>query len=161
MVVAAVNSLGGGGREEVELPPLQETRLASAARTAGCELRRDRGPGRLNPPATGPRRAAAAAPGVYDAPPPPDEVIAAVRRGIITIQYDEALTGDERDQLEAVQRVLPGGTIVAPNTTRMPYRVAAVGWRNMLGCRRLSGQAIDALRLFRGRYVGRGPDGGR
>lgn len=160
VVVAAVVTIGGGGRERVELPPVQATQLSSAARTAGCDLRRDTGRGHLNPPAAGPHRAVAAAPGVYDAAPPVDRVIAAARRGIITIQYREGVTRSERDQLEALQRTVPSGTIIAPNATGMPYRVAAVGWRNMLGCRRLSPPTIDALRLFRGRFIGRGPDGG-
>ena len=31
-------------------------------------------------------------------------------------------------------------------------------WRRLLGCSRFGGGTIDAIRLFRGRFIGTGPD---
>jgi len=36
--------------------------------------------------------------------------------------------------------------------------VAVVAWRRVLGCREYARGAPDAIRLFRGRFIGSGPD---
>jgi hypothetical protein len=46
---------------------------------------------------------------------------------------------------------------VTPNED-MPYLVAVVTWRRLLGCRTVSDVTTDAVQLFRGRYLGSGPD---
>ena len=40
----------------------------------------------------------------------------------------------------------------------MRYEVAVAAYRRLLGCTRFTDAAIDAIRLFRGRYIGIGPD---
>lgn len=158
LVVAAVAVLGPEDRSDpAGLPPVRETELTRAVRAAGCEIRTDRGPDALNPPVDGPR-GAAAEPGVYDPPPAPDEIVGALRRGLIVIHYRRGIDEQLVHTLEAVQGAVPEGTIVAPNATRMPYEVAATSWRRLLGCARFSERSLDAVRLFRGRFIGRGPD---
>ena len=53
---------------------------------------------------------------------------------------------------------MPEGTIVAPNDTGMRFELAVVAYRRLLGCPRFTAQALDAVQLFRGRYLGSGPD---
>ena len=155
-VALGVVSRLGGDEVRVSLPPLRGTELTSAARSAGCELRTPTARVTLNPDVSGPP-GTPARPGVHDPPPSSDQVVAALRRGVIVIQYRPGIPDDQVRELEALQRAVPGATIVAPNTS-MPYEVAASGWRRLLGCPRYSSRSIDAMRLFRGRFIGRGPD---
>lgn len=155
LVIAA---LGGGDPEtDAPLPPVRETQLVKAVQAGGCELRRTRGREQLRPPVSGPPATPAAA-RFYEDPPPARQLTAALRRGVIVIFYREGV-GDERiAQLRLLQTVIPSGTIVAPDTSGMPYEVAVAAYRRLLGCERFTDAAIDAIRLFRGRYVGTGPD---
>ena len=53
---------------------------------------------------------------------------------------------------------IPAGTILAPNGTRMPYALAVTAYRRLLGCPRVTPATLDAVQLFRGRFVGGGPE---
>jgi hypothetical protein len=158
--LAIIAALGGGETREpaVALPPVHETELASAARDAGCRFRRARRGERLNSPVDGAAGLASARPGVYDRAPRSEALTAAARRGVVVIQYRPGLDGDDLDDLRVLQQALPAGTIVTPNATAMPYELAVTGYRRLLGCTRFSEQAVEATRLFQGRYLGRGPD---
>lgn len=145
------------GDDTVTLPPVHQFELSRAARKAGCELRRRDGT-TLNPPVTGAVGGRPAGPGVYEDPVPVASLIAAMRRGVIVIQYRAGLRGADVRQLEELQKAVPTGTILAPNATRMPYEIAVTAYRRLLGCRTFTAAAIDAVRLFRGRFVGSGPD---
>ena len=153
----AIVALGGGQPETVAVPPVEETQLDHAAGAAGCELRRARPGESLNPAVTGTVAAHPAHAGFYDESPQPDSLVAALRKGVIVIQFSN-LDGDRLDELRDLQEALPEGTIVAPNATGMPYQVAVTAYRRLLGCARISDEAIDAIQLFRGRYLGSGPD---
>lgn len=149
------------GRDEdasVTLPPVRQIELTAAARSAGCELRsgdRWNVVGLPIPGAPGGRSAPA---GVYDETPNRAELVAALRRGLIVIQHRADLPGKARDQLRALQKAIPAGTIVTPEPVRTRYAVAVVAWRRLLGCRAYGAAAVDAIRLFRGRFIGSGPD---
>ena len=137
-----------GGDEVVPLPPVRQTELSEAARAAGCVLRAQGEPGRRGSPAR---------PGVYSRTVDPRALIGAVRVGTIVIHHRPALGDGALDRLRAIQRAVPAGTIVAPRAD-MPDLVAVTGWRRRLGCRRLNAATFDAIRLFRGRFIGSGPD---
>lgn len=147
---------GAGENEPVVLPPLRETELVAASRTAGCDLRRERGARALQPAVSGPP-AIAGRPGVYEQTPPPDALIGALRRGIIVIHYRPSLADEPIAQLQRLQAAVPRATIVTPNEN-MRYEVAVTAWRRLLGCDHFREATIDAIRFFRGRYVGLGPD---
>jgi Protein of unknown function (DUF3105) len=149
--------LDTGEPDDVSLPPVHETELARAADRAGCELRRAGSHERLNPPVTGGLGALPARPGFYDESPSASSLLAALRNGVVVIQFRE-LDDSGIDLLRSFQEAVPGGTIVAPNETGMPFVVAVTAYRRLLGCRELNAASVDAIQLFRGRFVGSGPD---
>jgi len=146
-----------GAPDEVSLPPVRVTELDQAAREAGCELHRARAGEHLNPAVAGGIGAIPARPGVYEEAPSAPALIAALREGVIVIQF-RGLDSEEVDLLRTVQEAVPDGTIVAPNDTGMRFAVAVTSYRRLLGCAHLSAESIDAIQLFRGRFVGTGPD---
>jgi hypothetical protein len=149
--------LDSGEPEEVSLPPVQETELAEAAAHAGCELRRAKDGEPVNPPVVGGAGVSPAPPGFYDESQDKESLVAAMREGVIVIQFRDV---DESgvDLLREFQASVPEGTIVAPNDTDMPFAVAVTAYRRLLGCRDLNHSSVDAIQLFRGRFVGSGPD---
>jgi hypothetical protein len=142
------------------LPPLRETSFLGAVHDGDCRILRPIGGHTGNPPAAGVARVAPTRPGVYAQAPSSDGLVAALRRGVVELHYGAAVSSSRVAQLRAMQAVVPRTTIVTPNATHMPFLVAAVGWREILGCRRFTDATLDALRLFRGRNIGRGPDVG-
>lgn len=148
----------GNGGQEREIVPLKETQLEDAARHARCELHRARPGQRLDLPVDGPALAEPLGPGVYDEAGRAAPVVAALRRGSIVVHYRPGLDEDRVEQLAELQKVIPDGTIVVPGPERLRFEVAVTAWRRLLGCARFTDRAVDALRLFRGRFIGRGPD---
>lgn len=158
IVVGVVFAIFGNGDETVSVPPVRETVLIDAATQGRCQLRTARAGERLNPPVDGPAGERAAQPGFYEQPVATAELTAAVRRGIIVIQFRGDLDGDRVDALKTLQAAVPEGTIVAPNGTGMRFEVAVTAYRRLLGCPRFTTASLDAVQLFRGRFVGSGPD---
>lgn len=148
--------LRGSDDGQDALPPVRHTQLSVAAQQAGCELRAGARHRPGEPPVAGGRARPAAA-RFYESAPSERALVGALRRGVVVISYRPDVPPQQRELLRALQRVLPRGTIVAPND-RMPYAIAVTAWHRLLGCRRIGPQTLDALRLFRGRFVGAGPD---
>jgi hypothetical protein len=48
--------------------------------------------------------------------------------------------------------------LLFPNTTNMPYAVAATAWGHVLGCKTFNQRIFDALRAFRLAYTNQGPE---
>jgi hypothetical protein len=158
VAVVALAVIGGDDEDEVPVPPVREIELTKAAGDAGCTVRQARAGERLVPPVDGPP-GRAARPGVLSRAPDPGTLTAATRRGIVVIQYRPGLARDSVERLRSLQEAVPAGTILTPTASRMPYEVAVTAHRRLLGCPRFSERTIDALQLFRGRYLGSGPDG--
>jgi hypothetical protein len=159
VTTALVVLLDRGEEEPVALPPVRQTELDLAAQVAGCELRRKRDGEALNPPVTGPGRAAPAQPGFYETQPATGSLIAALRRGIVVIHFRADLDDSRLDELRPLQEAVPTGTIVTPNATGMTYEIAVTAYGRLLGCPRFTDATLDAIQLFRGRRLGGGPDG--
>lgn len=106
----------------------------------------------------GPPGGAPAAPGFYDQAPAISSLVAALRHGVIVIHLRGDVDDDRLVQLREIQAAAPNGTIVTPNATGMRFRIAATACRHLLGCEQVTDAVIEALRLFRGRYLGSGPD---
>jgi hypothetical protein len=154
----AIALLDDGEPDEVSLPPIRETQLADAARRAGCELRRARPRERTEPPVDESAALRAADPAFYDDPPDGATLVAALRRGVVVIHFRPELEGERVDELREVQEAAPNGTIVTPNSA-MAFEVAATAYRRLLGCPRVTDASMEAALLFRGRFLGSGPDG--
>jgi hypothetical protein len=149
---------GRDDADTVSVPPVHETELAAAAGQSRCELRSAAPGERLNPPVDGPAGGPTARPGFYDKPIASAQLTAAVRHGIVVIQFRSGLDGEKVESLKTLQAAAPTGTIVAPNGTGMRFELAVIAYRRLLGCPRFTEQALDAVQLFRGRFVGTGPD---
>ena len=137
--------------EQVRLPPVQQIDLMQAALSAGCEL----GIGGHALPTRGPA-GRAAEPRFYDDPVSAGGLVGATRVCIVVFHFKPTLSREMREELGRLQAAVPRGTIVVPNPA-MRYALAATAWQRSLGCPRPGRDAIDALRLFRGRYLGGGP----
>lgn len=151
--------LDGAEDENVALPPVRQIDFMTAAQRAGCEVRRPRRGEVTNPPVDGAAEPRPASPGFKKEAPKVGELLAALRRGVVVIHFRPGLDEARVEQLEVMQRAVPDGTIVTPNATGMRPEVAATAFRRLLSCPRYTDATLDALRLFRGRYVGSGPDG--
>jgi Protein of unknown function (DUF3105) len=156
--VLAIVLLDDGAPEDVSLPPIRETQLVDAARQAGCELRRAGSRERTDPAVDGTAAAHAADAGFYDEAPEVSTLVTALRRGVVVIHFRPELDGERVDELREVQEAAPNGTIVTPNET-MAFEVAATSYRRLLGCPRATDASMEAALLFRGRFLGSGPEG--
>jgi len=156
---ATLALIDGPDREKVEVPPVREIELGRAARLAGCELRRAPRGEALDPPVDGYGRDRAARAGYYENAPETGSLNAALRDGIVVIQFRDGLDDQSVDELRTIQEAVPAGTILTPNATGMPYEVVVTAYRRLLGCRELTDVAVDAIQLFRGRWIGSGPNG--
>jgi hypothetical protein len=140
-VVFAIFGREDGGTT-VSVPPVRETQLTDAAGQSRCELHTARLGQRFNPPVDGPAGGRPARPGFYEEPVAAAELSAAVRHGIVVIQFREGIEGERLEALKTLQAAIPEGTIVAPNGTGMRFELAVTAYR----------------RLFRGRFLGSGPE---
>lgn len=135
--------------EERVLPPLQQVEAGTAARAARCQMRSAALPDR------DPSRPVAA--GIYEEPVSEGGTLAALRRGLVVITYLPTLGEADRDRLVALQKVVPRGTVLAPAPTTVDGPVRVRASRVELRCPRADSRVVDAVRLFRGRYIGRRP----
>lgn len=149
------------GRDDpdtVNVPPVRETELVDAASHSRCTLKSATVGERLNPPVDGAPGVRPARAGFYERPVATAALTAAVRRGIIVIQYRSGLGDEQVQALKVLQTAFPAGTIVAPNGTGMRFELAVTAYLRLLGCPRFTDQALEAVQLFRGRFLGSGPE---
>jgi hypothetical protein len=156
-VAAAFVVARGDAPQEADLPPVQGTDLVSASRVAGCRLRTASSGGAADPLAGATSHEAPAGPGVYERAPSTGRLAAALRDGAVVVRYRPGLDDALVERLEDLHAAVPRGTIVVPDPTRMRFEVAIAAYRRVLGCPRLTTRAFDAIRLFRGRFLGSGP----
>ena len=132
--------VGDDEADTVPVPPVRETELDVAAGQSRCVLVNARAGERVNPPVDGPAGGRAARAGFYEQPVATAQLTAAVRKGIIVIQFRSGLDEKRVEALKALQSAFPEGTIVAPNATGMRFELAVVAYRRLLGCPRFTDQ---------------------
>jgi Protein of unknown function (DUF3105) len=194
VVVVAVLLLGGGGgggsasgekaTSDVlpgngHVPPPNITDLATAAKKAGCELKRFKATSRQhvtdihqkihyssNPPTSGSHYQVPADDGAYSKSPPVDQLVHNLEHGRIVIWFKPSLPRSARADLKAFFDEDSYQMVLTPKSD-MPYQVAASAWGRdplpngtgyLLGCRTFTPQFFDAVRDFRDAHRGKGPE---
>lgn len=151
-VVVLVVGLGAGvlfGRGD----PERAARLVVGEFT----VEQDAAPGERGPdpqlPTSGPDRGAPSC-GVADGPVPAGEQVATLAAGVVVLQHDPGLAGDDLDRVRALasrDRVL-----VAPSAALADGEVVvATSWRHRMG---LSNLDVDLLDAFVTGHADRAPD---
>ena len=160
----STNGVEPDGREGIPPPPVKVSNLQTAAKQAGCRLRlhlRDEGhehipPGsptpdyKTNPPTSGPHVEPPyqQADGAYSETPAEIDYVHSLEHGRMEIQYAPDLPEKEQLELKGLYDTMYGATLLFPND-KMPYRVAATTWTNMLTCPTYKGSStLDAIRAF-------------
>ena len=162
--IGSTNGVHPDERAGIVPPPVKVSNLQQAAKQAGCELKLelpDEGhehipPGspepdyKTNPPTSGPHVEPPnqQADGAYSEMPEAIDFVHSLEHGRMEIQYSPKLP--ERDQLElkGLYDTMYGATLLFPNS-KMPYKVAATTWTNILGCPEYKGAiTLDAIRAF-------------
>ena len=172
------NEASPDGRTGPPPQPLVVTDLKTAAQKAGCELR-------LGLPEEGKTHIATDAPtpdyktspptsgdhveppyqqadGAYSEMPREIDIVHSLEHGRIEIQYSPSLPASDQLALKGLYDTLYAGALLFPND-KMPYRVAATTWTNLIGCKTYKGAITDAaIRAFGkatwGRYGGEPPE---
>ncbi|QEC48285.1 DUF3105 domain-containing protein [Baekduia soli] len=154
VVVAAALILdrGGAPATSVSLPPVHERELGAAARKAGCTVA-----GRRRTLSGDAVAAQAARPGIYTRPVSDGARERSVRAGIIVVEYRPDASDGERNRLGDLQRSMPAGTVLAPSAALRANQLSVTTYGRQLRCREITPRALEALQLFRGRYLGSGP----
>ena len=174
-VIAAVVlvALGGGDDDKRDSGD-----LTAAAKAAGCVVKKFPSAGqghvtkklkatdyKTNPPTSGDHNATPAPDGVY-APGNEPEIenwVHTLEHGRILIMYGENTPPARIRQLESLYNEETLGkpayhAALMQSNTDMPFEVAAVAWRNYVGCETFSEGALDAIRAFRDVYVDTAPE---
>jgi hypothetical protein len=109
-----------------------------------------------NPPNSGPHAAKPAGDGIWETSPPLPKIVASLERGRIVMWHRNGdLKGGRL--LRQVGDESAKHMLLVPNTTNMPYRVAATAWGHVLACRTINGSTAAAVRSFRDAYRDKGP----
>jgi hypothetical protein len=169
------NILPSGGK----VPPPNVTDLRTAAKRAGCEMKKFKATSRehvtdinkkihysSNPPTSGSHYEAPADDGAYSESPPVDQLVHNLEHGRVIIWFKPGLPRSTRADLKAFFDEDTYQMVVTPKSD-MPYQVAATAWGRdpapngtgyLLGCRKADSQMFDALRDFREEHRGKGPE---
>jgi hypothetical protein len=162
--IGSTNGVEPDSRAGTAPPAAKVTDLATAAKRAGCDLRlhlKDEGhnhipPGspapdyKTNPPTSGnhvepPYQQAD---GAYTETPAEIDYVHSLEHGRMEIQYAPNLPEKDQLALKGLYDTMYGATLLFPND-KMPYKVAATTWTNLLGCPAYKGAAtLDAIRAF-------------
>jgi Protein of unknown function (DUF3105) len=197
VVVVALLLLGGGGSDKASAEVLPEggsvpeqrvSDLSKAAKAAGCELKQRRvkkselnpqsgnfhfpdinkkPSDPFNPPSSGAHYQEPAGDAAYSKAPPAMQIVHAEEHGRVVVWFKRDLSEDARANLKAFFDEDTYQMLLTPNTTGMPYQVAATAWNRdptplgtgrLLGCPRYGDKVFDALRAFREANRSNGPE---
>lgn len=179
----------GGARQRVHdlLPengrfpaPKKVGGVREAARAAGCELESHTvaskehmaSPDELvsyksDPPTSGRHHPTAAEDHAYAVAPDVRRIVHTLEHGRVVLWFDRDLPSDARASLKAFYADEPYQLLLVPDTTGMPYAVAATAWNRdprpngtgrLLGCPKYGDDVYTALEAFKDRNRGRGPE---
>jgi hypothetical protein len=177
VAIGVVVAAGGGGSKKeansldvpkVNPPPEQTSNLTVAAKAAGCKLFNPPIEGRThvttpvkyktNPPSSGNHYPVPEPDGEYGTAPPVTHLVHDLEHGRIIIQWAPSVSKRRIGQLRGLFDEDPYHLILTPNSTKMPYAVAATAWGHIAGCKRFTDKTFDVFRAFKTRYVDKGPE---
>jgi hypothetical protein len=160
--------------------PADDVGLAAGARAAGCELKsfaarsnlhiarpEQRVRYRSSPPTSGKHHPVPAQDAAYAVSPDIRRIVHTLEHGRVAIWFDSDLPRDARAALKAFYADDDYQLLLVPDTTDMPYAVAATAWNKkpgrygtgrLLGCREYDDAAFTALAAFREKHRGKGPE---
>lgn len=172
----SVGSTGKVGGSDATIPEQKTKNFNAAVKAAGCVYKDFPSEGnthsdkpfddyKTNPPTSGTHNPTPAEDGVYDPgnSPDPNNWVHSLEHGRIEIQYAPGTPQRRIAQLQALQGEPVKGSpgyhmMLFENNTDMPYEVAAVAWTRSLTCKTFNEQTFDAIRVFRDRFVDKGPE---
>lgn len=172
MSAGSTGKVGG----DTAIPEQKTKNFDAAVKAAGCVYKDFPSEGavhsdkpfddyKTNPPTSGTHNPTPAEDGVYDPgnSPDPNNWVHSLEHGRIEIQYAPGTPERRIAQLQTLQgepvKGSPGyHTMLFENNTDMPYEVAAVAWTRSLTCKTFNEQTFDAIRVFRDRFVDKGPE---
>lgn len=178
-----------GGRDRVHdlLPedgsfpsPERVGSVREGARLAGCELKSFKAASNLHigsadqtvryksdPPTSGRHHPVPADDAAYAISPDVRRIVHTLEHGRVAVWFDRDLPREARASLKAFYLDDSHHMLLVPDTTAMPYAVAATAWNKepgrygtgrLLGCRDYGGGVFTALAAFRDRHRDRGPE---
>jgi Protein of unknown function (DUF3105) len=174
----STNGIQADERAGTAPPAVKVADLKTAAKQAGCTLRlhlKDEGHEHIppsaptphygtNPPTSGKHVEPPyqQADGAYSEMPAEIDFVHSLEHGRMEIQYSPELPEGQQLALKGLYDTMYGGALLFPNT-KMPYKVAATTWTNLLGCPEYKGaMTLDAIRAFGketwGKYGGENPN---
>ncbi len=175
-VAYAVSNSGGGGDDGTDV---DDKKLKAAAQASGCVYRSfpDEGQDHVteqlteadfktNPPTSGAHNPEPAGDGNYVAGNEPEiqNWVHTLEHGRILFQYRPGIEKSVVTQLESLfnEDVAGSGgayhSALMRNNSKMPFQVAAVGWRHYMACREFTPESITAMRAFREEVVDKAPE---
>ncbi len=175
VVVGLVLALAGGGEDDRPA----DSAVASAARAAGCTYKRFPEEGnahvaeprtkanyKTNPPTSGDHNPTPAPDGEYQSGNEPalENWVHTLEHGRILLQYKPGIppAGFTAMQTLYKEPVLDSDAsyhmVLMRNNTQMPFQAAAVAWRGYVGCNAVTPAALEAMRVFRDRWVDKAPE---
>jgi len=161
---------GGEFPEGAVPPPGPLARdLPAAARAAGCTAKSEKSEGnnhvstpvryKASPPHSGDHNIEPAEDGAYRIGGGRTEnMVHTLEHGRIHVQYRSNARDSIKGNLKALYDENPYHVLLTPNTTRMPYEVAATAWQETLTCPRENPRVYDAIRAFTEAHRDRGPE---
>jgi hypothetical protein len=190
IVAIALLAGGGGGSSSASgdvLPdggsypePKDDVDVAAAAKAAGCELKSIKATGREHladlsqtvkytskPPTSGNHYQVPAEDGAYEDPPDVKELVHTLEHGRIIVWFKKNLPADQRAALKKYYDEDTYQMVLTPDTTGMPYVVAATAWNRdpepngtgqLLGCPKFNDEVFTALESFKDENRSRGPE---
>ncbi len=175
IVGGGVLALAGGG--DGDRP--SDAAVKTAATAAGCTYRSFPQEGRghvatpqsaasykTNPPTSGDHNPNPAQDGEYATGNEPkiENWMHTLEHGRILLQYKTGAPAGTVSALQTLYRepVLDSGgsyhMVLMQNNTNMPFQTAAVAWRHYVGCKDAGVASLQAMRVFRDRFVDKGPE---
>lgn len=166
--------------EDGRFPAPENIGVREGARVAGCELRsfevatKDHiatpdEPVRYgsDPPTSGMHHPVPAEDHAYAVSPDVRRIVHTLEHGRVVLWFDRTLPRPARAGLKAFYVDDPYQLLLVPDTTEMPYAVAATAWNRdprpngtgrLLGCTEYTDDVYTALHAFKERHRNRGPE---